>query len=202
LSGNFDVQINSAPGGPVHPSISLGINDQGPSTLLSISALDYPDAAFLVSQNSGSPTFSFQFNYDADDPRLSMPGDHVLTFSISDTVAAHNFDLAVKTYVFNAFPTLDPAQPAASSNNQAPTYAWTLATADYEVLFMFVADSLGNTVYQTVVSRNATSFTHPADYPLAPGTYTWTLFGMHFENGVVGNQTGSAIVSRTFIVTP
>jgi hypothetical protein len=164
-----------------------------------VTAQDSPDAFNVGNSGWNDPavvfptslTNNFSYKSAGNEVNLSTSGDHTITLTAVDS-NAHTQTVKTKAFIFASVPTC-----VSTSASTTPLYTWSGVPATADAIFLTVQDGVfGNTVYGCVLPPTATTFQHPADFPLTSATgYQWKVSVIHFIDASLkggGDQQGEA----------
>jgi hypothetical protein len=194
FGGGGDTKYATTGGGGVKVELQTQVQSPTGATL-TVTATDSPDTAFTKPLSaSGGSDFQYSSEHDnGDNPEaaLTTVGDHVVTYTVTDTV--HTVSLSAKAFAFDSalYPSL--TTPADSAT---PTLTWASLSPSLGAggLAVVIMNDTGNTVYIVLLPSDATTFTLPSDQALPTGTYT---FGLHFFHPIDGSFQGASSEADT-----
>jgi hypothetical protein len=176
---------------PSGVTVDIRVNTYDFDSTLSVTAQDSPNTLFNPTLTSSGGDYGYQSG--GPEGNLTTPGDHVVTYTATDTPGSHTVTIADKAFIFNtaSFPTLS----VTGGTTSRPTYHWTAIPgglgADGVALVVMKQNGPNfNPVYLSIVDPAALQFQQPADFPLTTGTY---VFGLHFFHATDGSfKSGSS----------
>jgi fibronectin type 3 domain-containing protein len=162
----------------------------------------------VPSQNNGGGGF-FNFQYQPQPPTneagLVTTGNHTLTWTLTDHVALnHQTVVNQDGYVFSNPGELTALTltPLVSPTGPTPLYKWTGTTpaSSFALLLVVLDNATGNQLFMWALPPTATQFQHPSDFPLAAGTYKWTLALVSAPGGTLrlNNVSQGIMAPQTF----
>lgn len=183
-------------------TVELGLGAQDETNPLTVSVDDDGPDTFnqaLAPAGNGQYTYATAGGNEAN---LTTVGNHTFTYTVTDGTAGHAVTIKQYKYLFNTADIPDLVTQG-NTGTTTPTLSWGVPGASVQAQWLEIVDAGDNTVYVTVFGPTKTSFTIPADFALANGTYTWNVYQLRFEGvDVRGGMTGIGVPTPKQITVP